>query len=101
MRKTGDDEPGFIDKELNAAYKIADRQPDTEFTIIPVRLEDYGHGDFRLTSFQQFDLLDDFENGLDKLAVDLGGISLSDATARDERAEDEKLIEGQMGYYQP
>ncbi len=34
---------------------------------------------------------------LDNLAVHLGGSSLSDKTAKDERTEDEKMIEGLMG----
>jgi tetratricopeptide (TPR) repeat protein len=101
LKKTGDDEPGFIDKELNAAYKIADRQPDTKFTIVPVRLEDCGRGDFRITSFQQYDLFPDIEKGLDKLAVHLGGVSLSDATAHDERTEDKKVIDSLLGKAAP
>ena len=95
LRKTGD-QPGFQDEELNIAYNIAQAQPDQEFTIVPTRLEDCDRGDFRLSSFQQYNLFPDFEAGLDKVAVDLGGISLSDATAKDERTEDEKLIAGLM-----
>lgn len=97
LRKTGDERPGFQDKELNAAYKIAQRQPDTEFTIVPVRLEDCDRGDFRLTSFQQYDLFDYFEKGLDHLAIVLGGFSLADITLQDERTEDEKMIERLIG----
>ena len=94
--KTGE-EPGFQDEDLNIAYSIALDQPEQEFTIVPVRLEDCDRGDFRLTSFQQYDLFPDFEAGLDRLAVDLGGLSLADAAARDERTEDEKLVAGMMG----
>jgi Flp pilus assembly protein TadD len=96
LRKTGD-EPGFQDDELNTAYGIAQDQPDKEFTIIPVRLDDCGRGDFRLTSFQQYDLFPDFNKGLDRLAVDLGGISLADAAARDERTADRKIIDSLLG----
>ncbi len=96
LRKTGD-EPGFQDKELNRAYNIAEDQPDDEFTIIPVRIEDCDRGDHRLTSFQQYDLYDDFEEGLDTIAVDIGGKSLSDAKAKDERTEDEKMAARLMG----
>lgn len=96
LRKTGD-EPGFQDKELNRAYNIAEDQPDNEFTIIPVRIEDCDRGDHRLTSFQQYDLFDDFETGLDTIAVDIGGKSLSDAKVIDERTEDEKMVDRLMG----
>ncbi len=93
LKKTGDEDPGFQDEELNTAYNIAQEQPDKEFTIIPVRLEDCGRGDSRLASFQQYDLFANFENGLDKLAVDLGGISLADTAAQDERTAEEKIID--------
>jgi len=76
LKKTGDDTPGFQDEELNTAYQIAQDQGDQKFSIIPVRLEDCDQGDFRLTSFQQYDLFEDFEGGLDRLALDLGGQSL-------------------------
>ena len=97
LLKTGDDKPGFIDKELNAAYKVADRQSATEFTIVPVRLEDCDRGDFRISSFQHYDLFENFEKGLDKLAVHLGGLSLSDDAAKDERSEEDKKIDNLMG----
>jgi hypothetical protein len=92
--KTGGDKPGFADTELQRAYEIAMTQPDDVFTIIPVRLEDCGHGDHRLSAFQQYELFKDFEKELDRLAVQIGGISLDDAKARDERTEEEKLIDG-------
>lgn len=91
IRKTGD-EPGFQDHELNEAYNIARDQPEQEFTIIPVRLEDCHRGDHRLSSFQQYDLFENFDGILDKLAVNMGGISLSDPTAKDERTDKEKAI---------
>ncbi len=97
LRKTGDERPGFQDEELNRAYNIAEKQSDKDFTIVPVRIEECGRGDFRLSSFQQYDLFKDIEKHLDKLAINLGGSSLSDSTAKDERAENEKIIEGLMG----
>ena len=97
LKKTGEDEPGFQDEELNTAYNIAQEQPNKEFAIVPVRLEDCDRGDHRLTAFQQYDLFPDFEIGLDKLAVALGGISLADAAAHDERTEEEKIIEAIQG----
>ena len=97
LMKTGDEEPGFQDKELNRAYNIAQDQSDQDFTIVPLRLEDCGRGDIRLSSFQQYDLFNDFETGLNMLAVHLGGHSLSDAKATDERTEDEKIVDRLMG----
>ncbi|MDR4498270.1 MAG: TIR domain-containing protein [Candidatus Scalindua sp.] len=96
LRKTGDERPGFQDEELNRAYNIAEKQPDKDFAIVPVRIEECGRGDFRLSCFHQYDLFEDIEKGLDKLAVHLGGSSLSDITAKDERTEDEKIIEHLM-----
>ncbi len=90
LRKTGEEMRGFQDEELNRAYDIAEEQSDKDFTIVPVRLEECGRGDFRLSGFQQYDLFKDFENHLDKLAINLGGTSLSDSMAKDERKEDEK-----------
>jgi len=95
IKKTGDI-PGFQDHELNEAYNIAKDQPEQEFTIIPVRLEDCHRGDHRLTLFQQYDLFDGFDEGLDKLAVNMGGVSLSDSMEKDERTEIEKLVDNLM-----
>ena len=92
LRKVGDEKPGFQDEELNMAYEIAMAQPDNEFSIVPVRIEDCHRGDARLSSYQQYDLFNDFEKDLDRLAVDLGGKSLSDAQAKDYRSEDDKII---------
>ena len=96
LRKVGD-EPGFQDEELTRAYEIAMKQPGSEFTIVPVRIEDCDRGDHRLSTFQQYDLFEDFEKGLDRLAVDMGGKSLSHTQAKDERTEDEKIIENLFG----
>ena len=99
LRKTGEDTPGFQDEELNRAYNIAEKQPTESFVIVPIRLEDCGRGDTRLSSSQQYDIFEDedFEGGLDKLALHLGGYSLSDRTAKDERTEEEKTIEHLIG----
>ncbi len=96
LRKTGDEKPGYQDEELNRAYNIAEKQSDQDFAIIPIRLEECGRGDFRLSSFQQYDLFKDMEKHLDKLAVHLGGSSLSDSMAKDKRTEGEKTIEHLM-----
>jgi tetratricopeptide (TPR) repeat protein len=92
IRKTGD-EPGFQDEELNEAYEIAKSQSVTEFAILPVRLEDCHRGDHRLTLYQQYDIFENPEKVLDKLAVHMGGISLSDSTTKDERTDTKKFID--------
>jgi len=97
LKKTGDEKPGFVDKELHMAWKFASEQDETGFTIIPVRFEDCGRGDMRLSGWQQYDLFADWQGGLDTLAVNLGGKSLSDASAEDERTEDEKMVAGLIG----
>lgn len=93
LRKTGDETPGFQDKELNTAYEIALTQSEKEFIIVPVRLEDCDRGDHRTSVFNQYNLFNNFEAALDRLAIDIGGFSLSDATAKDARTEDEKLVD--------
>lgn len=85
------------EEELHWAYKIAMVQPETTFTIIPVRLEDCDRGDNRLSVKQQYDLFPDFESGLDDLAVDIGGISLADSSAKDTRSEEEKAVQVLLG----
>lgn len=92
LRKTGD-EPGFQDDELQQAYEIARAQPEHSFAIVPVRLEDCGRGDHRLSPWQQYDLFDEFELGLDSLAIDLGGISIASHKIEDTRTDDDKLIQ--------
>ena len=92
LKKTGDT-PGFQDNELNRAFEIAMAQPDTNFSIVPVRLEDCYRGDNRLNIWQQYDLFTNFESALDHLALNLGGHSLSNTQATDERNEDEKMLD--------
>lgn len=91
LRKTGE-RPGFQDKELNRAYEIAMAQSDSTFTIVPVRLEDCDRGDVRISTFHQYDLFEEFESGLDRLAIDLEGVSLADKYVEEELTEKEKLI---------
>jgi hypothetical protein len=88
---------GVQKDEFSFAHDLAMNQPEDVFCILPVRLEDCERGDHRLTIYQHYDLFPDFEKGLDKLTVDLGGCSLSDATAKDERTEDEKRDARLMG----
>jgi tetratricopeptide (TPR) repeat protein len=97
IKKTSGEKPGFQDKELQTAWEFASEQDEKDFTIIPVRLEDCGRGDMRLSGWQQYDIFEDWEGVLDKLAVNLGGVSLSDATAIDKRTEEEKILESMMG----
>ena len=97
LRKTGDERPGFQDKELQAAYSIAESQPEESFTIIPIRLENCRRGDFRLSSFHQFDLFDDFEDGLDRLAVHLGGFPFSGDLIDNQISDDNRMIVSLFG----
>ena len=88
---------GYVDDELQHAYGIANAQDERSFTIIPVRLEDVGHGDHRLSVFQQYDLFEDWEDVVDRLAVYMGGKALGTVVGREELSEDEWLIESLMG----
>jgi tetratricopeptide (TPR) repeat protein len=97
IKKTSGEKTGFQDEELQIAWEYAREQDERGFTIIPVRLEDCGRGDMRVSGWQQYDLFEDWENVLDKLAVNLGGNSLSDALVIDARTEDEKLIDSMLG----
>jgi Flp pilus assembly protein TadD len=97
IKKTSGEKPGFQDEELQTAWEFAKEKDERGFTIIPVKLEDCSRGDMRLSGWQQYDLFEDWEGALDTLAVNLGGNSLADAKAKDERTEDEKMIEGLIG----
>lgn len=66
LRKTGD-RPGFQDRELQIAFSIALAQPEEVFTVVPIRLEDCGRGDHRLSGYQQFDLFESFEDEITRL----------------------------------
>ncbi len=92
LKKTGDD-PGFQDEELQQAYELARLQSEDHFSIVPARIEECGRGDHRLSSWQQYDLFENFEDSLDKLAIDLGGLSLRDREIEDSRTENEKFIQ--------
>jgi biotin carboxyl carrier protein len=96
LKKIGDS-PGFQDSELNWAYDIAQAQAANLFTIIPLRLEDCDRGDHRLSRYQQFDLFADWDGVLDRLAIQLGGRSLSDLVKTDSRTEHERLLDGLVG----
>ncbi len=93
LRETDDENPGFQDQELNMYYSIAEKRSSNDFYIVPVRIEECGRRDTRLSSSPQYGLFDDFEMDLDKLAIHLGGYSLSDSTAKDERTKDQKTID--------
>lgn len=97
LKKTGYKNPGYIDNELQIAWEFAREQDEKDFTIVPVRLEDCDRGDMRLSGWEQYDLFEDFEKKLDELAVDIGGVALSDIMVKDERTEDQKLYARKMG----
>ena len=84
---------GFMGEELNMAWEIAKTHSESEFIIIPIRLENCDRDDHRLSFFQQYDLFEDWEGVLDRLAIHLGGTSLADKQAIDERSEDEKVTD--------
>lgn len=96
LKKTGD-ESGFQEEELQYAYEIAMKQGAGQFTIVPIRLQDCDRGDHRLSTNQQYDYFEDPEACLDELAVEFGGTSLSNPSDKDERTENEKLIDSLMG----
>lgn len=84
-----DKSAGFQEEELSYAYHIAQKQSPTEFTLIPIRFEDCGRGDHRLSIFQQYDFYPkvEFANKLNELAENLGAI-------KDEVIESGILVEG-------
>lgn len=94
LKKIGE-EPGFAEHELNDAYKFA-KSSDT-FKIIPLRLEDCDRGDNRLSIYQQFDLFPDWNDTLNKLAVRLGGRSLSNNPTADKLSDTDKDVEELLG----
>jgi hypothetical protein len=84
---------GIMPDKFSFAYEIAVNKSEYAFTILPIRLEDCDE----ISNFHQYDLFPDLGKGLDEIAVNLGGISLSDTRAIDERTEDEKMLAGIMG----
>lgn len=98
LKNIGDD-PGFQDDELNTAYDIAQQQDEKVFTIVPVRLEDCGRGDSRLSVFHQYDLFpkSKFQEELNRLAVAHGGRSLADPGARDKRTDRDRRRDALWG----
>ena len=58
---------GFVDEEIQFAYEVAASQPNDKFSIIPVRLDDYGRGDNRFRMFQQYDLFEDWDEIVSRL----------------------------------
>ena len=88
IRKTADGS-GFVDDELQQAYEIARDLDERSFTVVPVRLEEAGHGDHRLQVFQQYDLFEDWEEVVDRLAVYMGGRALDSKAEREELSSEE------------
>lgn len=83
--------PGTQEEELAFACRIAAGVPVGELTIVPLRLEECGRGDHRLSIFHQYDLFGPERDAeLDRLAVHHGGRALGDAEARDRRSADER-----------
>ena len=96
LRKTGN-EPGFQDVELNYAHDIAQAQDPQSFQIIPIRLEDCDRGDHRLSVWQQFDLFEDWDGTLNRLAVQIGGTALEVSRPEPPPSAEEVLREGLQG----
>lgn len=97
LQNPEDKKHGFQDYELNKAYNITQEKSDEESTIVPVLIEDCGQGKNFLAGSSQYNIFKGSKKELDRLAINLGGISLSDANARDKRTDDEKAIECLMG----
>ena len=97
IKKTADGS-GFVDDELQQAYEIARDLDERNFTVVPVRLErDTGHGDHRLSVFQQYDLFEDWGAEVDKLAVYMGGHTLGTVVEEEVLTGDELLIKSLNG----
>ena len=88
---------GFQDYELNKAYGIAREISNEESTIVPVILGDCGHSNIFLGGSSQYNISKEFNKELDRLAINLGGSSISDANSRDKRTEGERAIESLIG----
>ncbi len=87
----------MLDEELTLSVEIANNQPENEFIIIPVRLEDCDRGDNRLSMWQQYDLFKKFNENIDLLSTRMGGKSLSKIQSEDTFTEEDNLIKALMG----
>jgi len=97
LNKTSLENPGFVDEELHTAWRFAKEHVEKDFQFVVAKLEDCDRGDLRLSDHSQINLFPDLEKGLDELSIKLGGRSLSDPMAIDERTEEEKMLESMMG----
>lgn len=95
--KINSKDSSIVDNELQIAWEFTRDHEENVFSIVPVRIEDCERGDLRLSGWEQYDLFKNFEHELDRLSIDLGGISLSDAQAKDNRSNDKKINESLLG----
>ncbi|MEM7346775.1 MAG: DUF1508 domain-containing protein [Chloroflexota bacterium] len=91
------DGSGFVDDELQQAYEIAMAQDERQFTIIPVRLEDVGRGDHRLSMYYQYDLFADWQGTVNRLAGYLGGSPAAGSPEDESGTSDDQHLEALSG----
>ena len=89
---------GIQKNELRDAYEIAKNQPEVGFNILPVRFDNCDRGDHRLSQFNQFDLFEEnWEAVIDKIAIHIGGKSLSNPQLKDTRTDEQITFERLIG----
>jgi tetratricopeptide (TPR) repeat protein len=91
LRELSNDIPGSPDKNIRAAYKIAQRERREDLVLFPVMIEDCDFGNFYLDSLIGYKMFHDFDKVLNTLSVDLGAHSLSYYVSIKKRAEEKKL----------
>lgn len=95
-----EDAPGFMGQEFNFGYNFVNTLPESDFTIVPVFLEDCDRDnrlDHRIAGFTYYAMYENWEAHLDNLAFDLGGRRLDDSEAKDMRSDEEKDNSGLIG----
>jgi biotin carboxyl carrier protein len=70
-----DNQTGFVESEIDYAYRLATSTAPNSFQIIPVLLDDDYRGDLRTSIFQQYDLFKDFDRQAETILSLLGDAS--------------------------
>ena len=84
---------GYQQYEFAVARRRAFDRSEQEITIVPVRLENCGRGDQELHSLQQYDLFENWDAEVERLALHLAEMSVEEGAAAEAHANEEGLVD--------
>ena len=73
---------GDVQKELNFALNVLDEIPESDIFVIPVRLDECEILYEKLQKYTYVDLFDNWEKGLQKLLISVGGFIVNSGTPK-------------------